>query len=657
MGLAIATTVMLVASVVASADSPAGAAAPPDPVSIVNAFLAPVTPSTFSAGITVDWTPAATGAPATSWIVSFAPSPVVYDGHGVPVGLVQVVTTGHPYTWYGGSNGVTYRVSVSAANAYGRSSDVVASNVGPLRTGVPAAKVLSVNGIGGVRQLTVNWVPASTGVPAVEFAVRITLGGAEKGLSYVNAPTTSTTFTGLARGSYCATVWALSTGDADTKATGVTACNILVTDSSTTTTTTTTTPTTPTSTSCGAGTGPLAVVDRDCRARKLMKELAVKLRKVPSTSKCPAGVTVGHTYYPSANGPLRQKAESQALRLEAMAVTRSVNWWVYSAKVSLKRGTTTDCSFPGLTDERSAAILGDLPKARNIAISIPGVGSDMDEAFPQTGGRLGVPGKTSFGGWASNGSRLYTQMDSLTTKKVAVIMWLRYEPPSSFGSAPSIARAKAAGKTLHDDVQSLNRATHVHLTLVGHSYGSTVVGYSQLRASFDATEGSALDTVLVGSPGVGIFSMYDHWVGPDTAIIGHGIGQAFTTLEGAVSALINNGDMYSSSECGDNKFDHGNVYAAAGCFAYPNHLFTVYAPKDPAVVIAGLGTPPQFTEFGANVLKVSNTSFTLAVDNHSHYFDVGTPSLKAIASVSVGHYTNVSWKVGYYGRPANRWTS
>jgi len=128
MGVAVATAVLSVASMFALAAAPASAAAvAPNPVTNVTAALAPDT-----ASITVNFTPAPTGEPATGFVINFIPYPVVYDVHGVAVGLIQVTTTTHPYVWKGGAAGTTYQVNVVATNAYGSSAEAIGPHVGPL---------------------------------------------------------------------------------------------------------------------------------------------------------------------------------------------------------------------------------------------------------------------------------------------------------------------------------------------------------------------------------------------------------------------------------------------------------------------------------------------------------------------------------------------
>lgn len=382
-----------------------------------------------------------------------------------------------------------------------------------------------------------------------------------------------------------------------------------------------------------------------------MKELSAKLLAdlPPATKACPDTFRVSdgqdRFHYDHTNEKLRQGVKDNAARLLVMATksySPKVTWWSYDGKVTSKKYPPLLCKFPQISDEKVSAIFGDLSTAYNVAISVPGVGSDVAEAFPSSG---------TISAWASNAKRLYDAMrvGSPDTRN-AVLVWLRYNPPSSLTDAPSIDKAEAAGRLLHADVGSINQArrSKIHMTLVGHSYGSTVVGYSQMPGTSGRTDGYALDTVLVGSPGVGVYSMFDHWQTADTTI------GSSSWIDGYSLAVINRGKIFSASDCRDNKFHHGDVYAAAGCFRYRNHIWTVYAPGDPVVVVGGLGTPPSMWQFGGNVRKVSNSSWPLAPDNHSHYFDAGSTSLNAISAVCVGRYSGATWEIGPFGKPADR---
>jgi hypothetical protein len=93
-------------------------------------------------------------------------------------------------------------------------------------------------------------------------------------------------------------------------------------------------------------------------------------------------------------------------------------------------------------------------------------------------------------------------------RSTAAILWLGYDAPDLPTNAAMSSYADHAVDPLQS-FQSGLRATHSdapsHNTVIGHSYGSTTVGY----AARDAGGLAANDLIFVGSPGVGVNSAAD----------------------------------------------------------------------------------------------------------------------------------------------------
>ncbi|RDI33238.1 alpha/beta hydrolase [Lentzea flaviverrucosa] len=125
---------------------------------------------------------------------------------------------------------------------------------------------------------------------------------------------------------------------------------------------------------------------------------------------------------------------------------------------------------------RRVAVVGDLSTARDVVVLVPG--SDVDVGrFERTVGRM-----------ASN---LYEQA---RRDDLAVIAWLGYRTPQGLGvDAMTGSLARQGADALVDFVRSLRTPARVHV--VGHSYGSVVVGLA-------AHELDVADVVFTGSPGV-----------------------------------------------------------------------------------------------------------------------------------------------------------
>jgi hypothetical protein len=99
-------------------------------------------------------------------------------------------------------------------------------------------------------------------------------------------------------------------------------------------------------------------------------------------------------------------------------------------------------------------------------------------------------------------------------KDTAVVSWLGYDAPESDNSMFSTGRADPAGGDLRSFTHGL-RETHegdrAHMTVLGHSYGSTVIGAG-------ASHGGGLDAddiVVVGSPGMTVDHAKDLNINPD----------------------------------------------------------------------------------------------------------------------------------------------
>ncbi|HET9953499.1 MAG TPA: alpha/beta hydrolase [Polyangiaceae bacterium] len=118
-----------------------------------------------------------------------------------------------------------------------------------------------------------------------------------------------------------------------------------------------------------------------------------------------------------------------------------------------------------------------------------------------------VPGTTAklagIGGDQLRSDRMANRANEIDPASHTVgVTWLGYDAPQSIPSAASDRYAKEGSEAL-SDFQAGLRATHEgppsHNTVIGHSYGSTVVGVAAHDHGLSADE-----MVFVGSPGVGV---------------------------------------------------------------------------------------------------------------------------------------------------------
>ncbi|MFD9793292.1 alpha/beta hydrolase [Streptomyces sp. NPDC059070] len=152
----------------------------------------------------------------------------------------------------------------------------------------------------------------------------------------------------------------------------------------------------------------------------------------------------------------------------------------------------------GLTKDGTAVVsVGNPDTAKDTAVFVPGTSHQLD----------------SMGGDIDRINKLQDiAADRGSVKDVAVVSWLDYNAPE-LNSDPSNAdlsvwgiatdgRARHGGEKLRDFTRGL-RAAHdgdrpTHLTVLGHSYGSTTVGAADAGGSGLGAD----DVVVMGSPGL-----------------------------------------------------------------------------------------------------------------------------------------------------------
>ena len=235
--------------------------------------------------------------------------------------------------------------------------------------------------------------------------------------------------------------------------------------------------------------------------------------------------------------------------------------------------------------EGAAAIaIGNPDTAANTAVLVKGLGSGMRE------GTLANP----------DGVRLYEESARADWgKETAVVMWVGYDAPNTWHDPglyePNMART--GGQLLAAYVNALavtHQGAPTHMTVVGHSYGSTVV--SDAAAAYGMHTN---DVVLVGSPGTHLaHSAADLHLSPG--------GHLFV---GAAS-----GDPVTWS---------------------PGH---VRGPGVFGPTLGGLGDDPAVDGYGSTRFEAENPPYTTnPIYDHSHYFDNGSESLFSMADVVSGH--------------------
>jgi hypothetical protein len=157
----------------------------------------------------------------------------------------------------------------------------------------------------------------------------------------------------------------------------------------------------------------------------------------------------------------------------------------------------------------------------------------------------------------------------------AIILWQGYDVPPDIPHAAFQHRAENGGQALASFTAGMALHPSQPLTLVGHSYGSLVVGEG-------VRDGAKVNNVVVlGSPGMGV----------DKA---------------------------------------ASLHLAPG-----GHVYAEKAPGDPVSMLETFGTDPAAQSFGGIRLTVNSPGLP-NVSGHSHYFTPGSLALRNTADVVNG---------------------
>jgi hypothetical protein len=144
----------------------------------------------------------------------------------------------------------------------------------------------------------------------------------------------------------------------------------------------------------------------------------------------------------------------------------------------------------GLDGEgRAVVALGDPDRSANVLTHVPGMTSDL----------------TSLSGELSRAERVAERAGELGPgRATSAVLWLDYDAPDFVDEAASARQARDGVPQLTRFQEAL-RVTHqgepAHQTVLGHSYGSLVVGKAAAEGGLPADA-----VVFVGSPGVGVDS-------------------------------------------------------------------------------------------------------------------------------------------------------
>jgi Alpha/beta hydrolase len=307
--------------------------------------------------------------------------------------------------------------------------------------------------------------------------------------------------------------------------------------------------------------------------------------------------------------------------LSATEVTRYQNAVKTNEGLEQDRGTDPDHPRPVLLwaydpmafagKGRTAIAIGDPDKCANTAVVVPGTNSSVAE------------------GWLADGHddaiNLYDQsLKAVPGQSTAVVAWMGYDAPEfdyhqweralidparlqEIGT-PWMARQGAA--LLASDVNGLS-ATHrgsSHVTVLGHSYGSTTVADAFANYGMRAN-----DAVLIGCPGTDLArSAGDFHLNDGKVYVGAASTDAVTWI----------------GESGDDLPRALNV-----------------AVGGPLGALVGLGADPAHDGFGAVRFRAEVAGSNSVVpwfSDHSHYYDTGSEALHNMTEIVIGRGDNLA---------------
>ncbi|GAB1512246.1 alpha/beta hydrolase [Actinophytocola sp. KF-1] len=225
---------------------------------------------------------------------------------------------------------------------------------------------------------------------------------------------------------------------------------------------------------------------------------------------------------------------------------------------------------PGKQEGTLAIAYGNPDRADNVAVVVPGTTATLENAFPN-----------------GEAQALRGAMDQAGQGGNATIAWLGYDAPTWDTTVASPDNAIQGGELLKADVDGYRAAAEnpQHVTVIGHSYGSTAVGYAAMNGL------AADDIAFIGSPGVGASGV----------------------------------DQLSPGA--------GHVWAGAS-----EHDPIVQATSGSWFTADGTAVGPYDEQFGANQFAVPGEDNVL----HAHSSYYSDQSLQNLAHISTGDYDAVT---------------
>lgn len=247
---------------------------------------------------------------------------------------------------------------------------------------------------------------------------------------------------------------------------------------------------------------------------------------------------------------------------------------------------------------KAAIAIGNPDYARNTAVIVPGTGSSV------------------YQGWMSghdDAINLYDQSLAADPEHhyTSVIAWMGYEAPHGFEDVQGVSTpglARSGGDLLAADVNGLwvthNSLTPEHITVIGHSYGSTTVADAFAHSHMQAN-----DAVLLGCPGTDL-------------------------AHSATDFNLRGGHVYVGAASTDPVSWLGEGSGAPEEWLKQKlNQHGIPVPLD-----AGLGRDPAGDGYGS-IRFHAEVMGSQDIDrhDHSHYYDMGSESMRSLTDIASGH--------------------
>ncbi|ROO90376.1 alpha/beta hydrolase family protein [Actinocorallia herbida] len=144
-------------------------------------------------------------------------------------------------------------------------------------------------------------------------------------------------------------------------------------------------------------------------------------------------------------------------------------------------------------DGKLVLSIGNPDSAENVAVYVPGTTSQLD----------------GIGGDIDRAANLHRRSEKYGSGSVSTIIWLGYDAPDSIMKDAAVDKyADEGAPKFLAFLDGIDPGRRKHVTVIGHSYGSVVIGESAIRGRLHADE-----VIAAGSPGMHVGQAKDLDVG------------------------------------------------------------------------------------------------------------------------------------------------